>query len=363
MQKSIGIYSPNPLDATSFYRGFGPLSHVRRWMGDVLFRQLGGKDDPRFSRVSLGFCDAVFMQRPFTSEHVQAAEMVRAEGIPLWLDYDDDLLSVPMSNPTHRTYADPNRQKNVAKLIQIADLVSVSSEFLKNKYDVLREKAERETQLGERRRCLLIPNAIDDQAFRRKPIATEPRNKVVVWRGGSTHDGDLSAYTMAYASVMARHPDWTFNFVGRPFWMTINRLPQNNLLITPPMEIREYFDYLAAIKPAILTVPLEDLEFNQAKSNIAWLEASWAGAACLGPDWPEWRRPGMVRYNSPAQFAALLDDMISGKIKTAARMAESWAYIEEHVQLRSVNVARMEAIKWLMQEAENRGGPYRYAPK
>jgi hypothetical protein len=356
MERTLGIYSPNPLDATSFYRGFGPMGHLRRWMPHVFFRQLD-----KFSEPSLGFCDAVFMQRPFTAEHVNAAEMTRAEGLPLWIDYDDDLFSVPLSNPTNRIYSDPNRQRNVAKLVQIAEVVTVSTQALKEKLDPLREAASKETRLGARMPCLVIPNAINEQGFPRPQLFAE-RPQLVLWRGSSTHDEDLAAFTQAIALVMGKFPKWTFNFVGKPFWMTINKLPQDRLIVTPSMTTREYFQFLAAVQPAVMIAPLVKSPFNLAKSNIAWLEASWAGAACLAPCWPEWQRPGMVKYNSPSQFAAQLEDMLSGKIRVQEKAKESWSFIEENLQLCKTNKIRMGVVEWLMQEAERRGTHSRYAP-
>lgn len=357
MDRTVGIFCPNPLDATSFYRGMGPFGHLRRWMPHIFFRQL-----EKFSGASLGFCDVVFLQRPFTAEHLQAAEMTLAERIPLWIDYDDDLFSVPLSNPTHSGYADPNRQRNVAKLLQLADIVTVSTQALKEKFDPLRQAAAKQTDLGTRQPCIVIPNAINDQAYPRPPISAE-KPKLVLWRGSSTHDEDLAAFTPQLMQVMEKHPTWTFNFVGKPFWMTVNKLPHARTLVTPPMTTREYFQFLAAVQPAVMITPLVRHPFNLAKSNIAWLEASWAGAACLAPAWPEWQRPGAVKYNSPAQFGVQLDDMLSGRIKVQERAAESWDFIEENLQLREVNKLRMGVVDWLIQEAERRGSSFRYAPR
>lgn len=336
------------MDATSFYRGYGPLGHLRRQMPDIFFRTVD-----KFSWSSLSFGDAVFIQRPFTAPHLQAAEMVRANRLPLWIDYDDDLLSVPNFNPTHSMYADPAVKKNVATLLQMADIVTVSSEHLKKKYDPLREAAA-QSNLGYRQPCIVIPNALNEELLPR-PEILEQRYCLASWRGSSTHDKDLAYFTSALqASIKKAGPKWIFNFVGKPFWATMDAMPPKVVVQTPAMEIVEYFQFLAETQPAFVFVPLVDCEFNRAKSNIAWMEAAWAGAACLAPAWDEWNRPGVVRYNSPANFAALMDQLVTGKIDCRKKAAESWQYISENLLLKHTNKLRYGVIDWLMKESESR---------
>ena len=54
--------------------------------------------------------------------------------------------------------------------------------------------------------------------------------------------------------------------------------------------------------PFLHLYPLPDTAFNRAKPPTAWLEASAVGAACIGPDLPEWQKPGMIHY-SPGAIA------------------------------------------------------------
>ena len=115
------MFAPNPTDATSFYRAVGPLQDLKRKMGFIL--QIGSD----VNWATLKGTDAVFMQRPFTKNHVQILEMAQANGKKVWVDYDDDLFSVPRSNRTFRLYGDAKNQNNIAQIVAKADVITVST--------------------------------------------------------------------------------------------------------------------------------------------------------------------------------------------------------------------------------------------
>lgn len=351
MNNHLIIYCPNPTDATSFYRGYGPLGHLQRWVPDVFFRTVD-----RFSWASLAFGEAVFMQRPFQSIHVQAAEMTIANKRPLWIDYDDDLLNVPIANPAYAIYRDAQRQKNVLKVTQLADIVTVSTQDLKRKLDPIREKAHKESNLGPRMPCIVVPNALDECIIQR-PKLNEKRNPILAWRGSSTHDEDMDIYTQHLVILAQKHPNWFFNLIGQPYWKTIKALALvmgDRLILTESVDVITYMEYLCNLQPAIACVPLADNQFNRSKSNIAHLEFSAAGAAVVAPAWEEWQKPGVLCYNSKAQFGAQLDDLMSGKIDCRKKTEESWQYIEANQTLATVNKLRIGIIEWLMKEARKK---------
>jgi hypothetical protein len=79
----------------------------------------------------------------------------------------------------------------------------------------------------------------------------------------------------------------------------------------PSLDAIKFFSVLKAIKPKINVVPLHDNPFNLGKSNIAWLEATYAGAVTLAPDTPEWRKAGVTNYKDEADFKTKLGFLLS----------------------------------------------------
>ena len=88
--KNLAVLCPSNTDATSFYRGIGPLAEIRRERFNLALTFI---NDVNWSTLKL--CDAAFLQRPFTSNHLKIAELVKRNQLPLWIDFDDDLFSVP----------------------------------------------------------------------------------------------------------------------------------------------------------------------------------------------------------------------------------------------------------------------------
>ena len=108
----------------------------------------------------------------------------------------------------------------------------------------------------------------------------------------------------------------------------------------------DYHQFIRKIFPAICIVPLVNNAFNQAKSNIAWIEATSAGAVTLAPDMPEWRRPGVVLYNDADTFRDRLLKLIAvGNEGRAKVWNASRRWIEKNLTLATVNELRRDVIE------------------
>lgn len=357
----LGCVVPNLTDGTSFYRAAGPLQALELASGGNLRLETGGM----INWVYLRGVDAVFMQRPFTSDHMKIMSMCKMQGKPIWIDYDDDLYTVPLQNPTHKLYSPKKIQNNITSLLAQADFVSVSTPALQLKLQKILERvasAAENAEVPKRHfnpeKIVVIPNAYDAELFgysaRRWNQPLSDASLCAMWRGSHTHDADLSAYTFPLTEAFARGGgNWTLNFVGSPWWGTIKTLeeggvPAERVIITPPLDPIEYFQFLNHIRPAFVFVPLLDDAFNRAKSNIAWIEASHAGAMTLAPDWEEWRRPGVINYKDTHDFRGLFGQILKGNVFDRVRMVgESREFIMGNLTLSVVNRRREEIIEKL----------------
>jgi len=358
----LGVQIPAQ-DGTSFYRGTGPLFRLQKELGDDIRIEMSNA----ITWAYFAGIDGLFMQRPFTADHVRIMKMAKANGCPVWLDYDDDLFSVPMQNPTFSTYSRKDVQNNIVHLLMQADMVSVSTPYLLKRLQdivetVFKQKKGDEVPEEDRLKLdpdkfVLVPNAYDEKLFNlsfrtwKKP-APDPL-KLLLWRGSATHDSDLSAFTtpMANAFQRAGH-DWTFNFVGKPWWGTLQYLrdrgiESDRIQVTDALDVIEYMHYLSAVRPHVMQVPLLDDTFNRSKSNIAWIEACHAGAICLAPDWDEWKRPGIVNYKNGEDYYNKLFHILSGNIGREALLMESRNFIAENLTLSNINRRRAQIIERL----------------
>src|SRR5574343_1695194 len=120
MRKQIAAIVPSNPDGCAFYRGLGVMNELRRL--DIDTKQLTGK----LSWMSLSDCDIGFMQRPYTTQHLELAKLIKQQ-MPLWIDYDDLLTAIPESNPAYVDYS----ETRIDDILRLADVVTVSTEMLK----------------------------------------------------------------------------------------------------------------------------------------------------------------------------------------------------------------------------------------
>lgn len=348
---------PNPLDATSLYRGLGPLGTLQKQEPSLQV------DVPaQFTWASMKMADVLMLQRPGNADHVKVLGLAKAHSLPVWVDFDDDLFCLPQANPNWKYYSKPEVQNLISDIIARCDAISVSTEFLAERMRSILIRVRKGIALGgetrgmnlDARKVVVIPNAYDPDIMRPFPDGHSPSpSKLIYWRGSKTHDKDMEVYTGALRVAYSKHLDWALNFIGEPFWKTIEAIdtieginPQK-FICTEVMPPTDYLDFLGLVSPAICVVPLEKVPFNAAKSNISWIEATHAGAVCLAPDWPEWQRPGVLNYKDPAEFAMILDRFCSGEIDGVAKWHESWEWIKSNLLLRQVNAKRVDIIQQL----------------
>lgn len=298
MKKNIiGIF-PDPNDATSFYRGMSVMGQMRK-INSETFEYTPLHVGIKVTWALLQQGDILFLQRPFTPEHALMAEMAKANGLKLWVDWDDDLLNIPFSNYTHAIYASRKARENVKRCLDMADLCTVSTKHLR-------------FILGDRPNTHVIPNALNTTLFRLQKRIAPKKKRTIFWRGGKTHIEDLMEYGESIENVVVKHGenvDWIF--CGEPEWPIIQRLSKyKQVQFVEAKDVIAYHSAYNHLQPDIAIVPLKNCPFNESKSMCAWLEATYGGAACLGPDFEEWQREGITNYKDPKEFEEKLNHMI-----------------------------------------------------
>lgn len=309
--------------------------------------------------ATLKACDAVFLQRPATEDHVRIVDMAKANGKPVWIDYDDWLYSVPQSNRASRLYNNPKIQNNMSKMLAKADVVTVSTpylgELIRNILKRIAKGSQTETDLLlNPDKVVVVPNAYDLDIMSSLDEKASHQRKHMAWRGSGTHDKDLLGVTEAIASCVSRNKTWTYSFIGEPFWLSMERLDEaagegnQNIKVVETIDPIEYLAFLKTTLPAVMIVPLDDCPFNRAKSNIAWIEATHAGAVTIAPDFEEWHRPGIINYTDAADFEAKLDSFLRGEMDGNYLWSLSRDYVREKLTLDTVNLVRESVLRKLV---------------
>lgn len=326
---------PDQLDGTSFYRGMGPLGHLKRRFN----LKMNFVVESTINWSVMSPCDLVFMQRPFISQHVEVMNMAKMMSKPIWIDYDDDLFDVGTDNPTYRVYGKPAIQANVAKCIELADVITVSTKYLFDKISL------------KNKNCHLIPNSVDMSLFSwRKPNEqNKSKNNLIMWRGSPTHTKDVLSVGNQILDFHDKNKDTLFEFVGDRMFLLTDQMDQARFIHTEWKDVINYHHHIYSRAPKAFMVPLVRSGFNAAKSNCSWLEATFAGALTVAPDLHEFKQPGIFRYETQDEFLKKLNEVMSLNEDDHLYMLNlSWKAICENFNLDVTNKKREEIIKGLV---------------
>lgn len=322
MKARILAIVSNTDDACSWYRGCGPLSALEKSEPGV---RVTYHTSPNWAELRTH--DVLFLLRPCTNGALKLAQVAKDLGVRVWVDWDDDIFSIPETNPNFPTYTNPDIREAAEKIIRLADVVTVATNQL-----MLR-------MAGLSKVVTVVPNAFDPVLDKWR----EPRmpTRMVLWRGSATHMGDLEVFKDVLVQLSKDFPAVPFAFLGSGHSLVSRHL--KNRISFPPCDLINYFKMLAALSPEIVIVPLEDNLFNQSKSNIAMLEALYAGAVPVVPNWSSWHgpSPAVKRYDDPKGFYMKMHDLLSKEPISIGLVRETRQCLYGDYSLEFANKLRM----------------------
>lgn len=322
------VFSPDPNDTNSFYRAIGPYSMLERQKKDF---QIQVSSECSWSTLSR--TDAVLFQRPFDPQHVAVLQHCKKSGVPIIVDYDDLLHNLPPYNPYHDLYAQQEVQIALQDLAKLADVMTVSTPYLRDCFPEHKDK------------ILVIPNAWDDRVYPTNQVEKTKNKEIrILWRGSPTHQGDLDLFAEPCVRLHKKYPSIKWIFLGdRPYFL--RQMNQNSVFSTKQaVDITFFPMHMASFSPDIVVFPLLDNPFNRSRSNNGWLESSYCNAITIAPDFEEWRRPGIVNY-SAGNLGATLEAAIENIEAMRSFPAESWDFISKHLFLSNINTLRHSLMR------------------
>lgn len=329
-QINLACHVPNPFDATSIFRGYGPIGHLQRNYPVNAYA---------LSDATMAACqvsDVCFFQRPASTKEVDAMGMFKRMNVPVIVDYDDYLLGVPTDNQSSPLYNRPDTLSAVKRSLDMADLVFVSTKELKRQFEKFIDSAK----------ILIVKNALDERQFH---TSSPGMMKSIAWRGGMTHERELRDFSEAIKSTNIQTRFFGFD----PYFLTQKEEGESHKrqfagAYANPLD---FYDALQRESSQIGIVPLRDSTFNRCKSNIAALEMIWAGAIPLVPAWEEWKIEGVISYNNANDFKNQLNELCNmPKNWYPEQHKKAWTYVKDQFTLQTVNYARYEAIENLVKK-------------
>jgi hypothetical protein len=329
--KRLLVVVPNKNDTTSWHRGYYPMMQLHK---DHLQGKVEYVWEKEITIADACYLDGAFIQRPFDpGSHLNLIKLLKHCNVPVWVDWDDDLLTVPEFNPSFKIYGQDSVKGSVKTIQQMADIATVSTLELQRVVSRINKNT------------IYVPNSINE--FLEPARLPQPKtNKIVMWRGSDTHFQDIHDFTKPILQLAEEHPDWAFVFWAyNPTWITTKR---KNCVFEGGVDILSFYKKYQQIAPKVTIVPLHDCVFNKSKSCTAWQQAVFSGGVAVAPDWEEWRRPGALLYKDEDSFYKQTKSVITDSVKVDELSKDGWNHIQENMTLTKTNLQRKQILEKLL---------------
>jgi glycosyltransferase involved in cell wall biosynthesis len=197
----------------------------------------------------------VFLQRHIHSDFLEIIDNLHSLGIKVHYDLDDNLWNVDLKNPAKKGYT-PQVLNTLENIIAKCDSVYTSTVPLKDK-------------LTEFHSCVnIVPNLIEIPRLTRKELKSTIR---IGYGGSISHEGDFSKPLISAIKKLKHklRDKIEFVFVGY-----VPEALKSIVTFHAGAPTSDYLEFINYLDFDIAISPLKDTIFNQAKSNLKWLDYS-----------------------------------------------------------------------------------------
>lgn len=269
------------------------------WTGDEGFGVVESA-----SRAQFGF-DVVVLKLLMHRQVPAQIRMAQKLGQKIVVDIDDFYADLPESNMAYRA-TDPMINKvtnrdHYLSIIRQADRVTVTTPFLKTHYSRIHPDV------------VMVRNGILPEQFTPRPV--RERRPVIGWVGGIPwRGGDLETMRSWLPGFLEQH-DLSFHHAGHAVtipgldepvksFAEIVGIPDHRMITSPLKTIDKYHELFAF---DIGLIPLNDIPFNHAKSNLKGLEYAASGIPFVAQGLPEYER---LRDRKVGRIADTADEWV-----------------------------------------------------
>ena len=307
---SILVIEEPKVNAVTWWRYLRPLSQMQKDFPG----QFSIKMTRRIDEVDLYFYDIIILSRPNDPDTLNFAKRVKRIGrSKIIIDIDDAITNL---QPYHDQFAYHDKRKGLAwELFSLADYFWVSTEQLMYDCDCFGR--------GE-----IMPNAVLAEDL---PDSPSPDRGLWMWRGKGMQTPDVYFEGVdTYERIKGRVNNWIF-------WGVLPNIDhrQNVQVIEYEPDIQSYFDKVKALRLNGVWKPLVDCKFNDAKSNIAWIEATVSGGICLS------NYAGKTAWeNAVSELPETYDEACAIWTKSKERILKDFNLVKG-AELRADSIARL----------------------
>jgi O-antigen biosynthesis protein len=276
--------------------------------------------DPRFYNN----VKAVKVQRQASSSQkkfVSHLKQVQQEaGFKLIYEVDDVVFKeeIPDYNKFKFAFDKEEVRQNCIDIINMCDEVTVTCPFMKQLYH---EKTGHNN-------ITVIPNFVPDfwmgHLFNGKEVATQfeknKRKPRILYTGSGAHydvdnkTGGKDDFTLVRDFVRRTVDKYQWIFVGSYPPQLVDLVRQKKIEFYPWQNLLNYPRFISSLRAQLMVAPLEENNFNRAKSDIKFIEACTLGIPCLCQDMVTYSTaPESLRFSTIEEFSDKIDTILSWK--------------------------------------------------
>jgi hypothetical protein len=269
--------------------------------------------DPRFYKN----VKAVKLQRQASSSQKKFVEYLKFK---LIYEVDDVVFKedIPDYNKFKPAFDNEDIRQNCIDIINMCDEVTVTCPFMKKLYQ---ERTGQEN-------ITVIPNFVPDfwmgHLFDGKEVATQfeknKRKPRILYTGSGAHydvdnkTGGKDDFTQVRDFVRDTVDKYQWIFVGAYPPQLADLVQQRKIEFYPWQNLLMYPKFIASLNAQLMVAPLEDNNFNKAKSDIKFIEACTLGIPCLCQDMETYSTaPEALRFKTVEEFADKIDTILNWK--------------------------------------------------
>lgn len=257
----------NLLTNVGYWRFYMPFKAVKDMYRNAVVNFEFDFTNKNLNYVNAWESDIVIVPRPGSKpDMIEFIEKAKDNGAKIVVDLDDHIMGLPDCHQLYSNYKKGSEHyQRALKIFDLADMFWFSvPKFLETYEPYFKDKP-----------ALVVPNAIPPEWLPKKPM---PDFGLWSWRGR-----DIQVHDLIYAGA-----DWYIkNRRKAKKWMFIGWKPPlahvDNVAEPIPYQDDPQV-YLKNLRQKGLNgiwKPMMKIPFNDHKSNIAWIEATMAGGACI----------------------------------------------------------------------------------
>ncbi len=262
-------YVADTNSVNSNYRAYQPMQVLRDKRYEIEWNRAG---EMPFSPARIAGADVVHVHRFLGGNSQKAVERLRAQGVGIVWDNDDDIASIPRSNPHYARYGGPRRAalvRTIEAMLRTVDVVTTPSAILAQRF---RDAGAADVRIIEN----YLPDDFPGTRARRDDGVT------LVWLAGLEHQVDYQRLKLQQTllRLLDAHPDLRIFSIGLGLGLKSDRYEH--------LSIVDFPDLARVLARADLGIaPLVEMPWNEAKSNVKLKEYAAAGlpwlASPIGP--------------------------------------------------------------------------------